>query len=167
LSAGGNTVNRLVVAAIILLLPVYAMPPKPNLSGKWVLDKDRSFSNPAGLDQTMTIVHNGNDVKVDAVLKTSRGETAVSETWTIDGQERGFTPPGTAAASGRRVASWLPGDRGILVRDETVTESTKGAVTQVVTRKYTLSADAQTLTVDYYSDTPRGSFESKRVFVRH
>ena len=157
--------NQVAIAAIFLLAAFPAVPPKPDISGKWVMDKDRSFSNPAGLDQTMTIAHGGNDVKVDAVLKTPQGERSVSESWAIDGQEREFTPV-TAGATGKRTASWLPGDRGILVRDETVTGSPNGPVKQVVTRKYTLSLDRRTLTVDYYSDTPRGSFESKRVFTR-
>jgi hypothetical protein len=39
-------------------------------------------------------------------------------------------------------------------------------VTQQITRKWLLSADGNTLTVDYYFDTPRGAFEGKRVFVR-
>ena len=33
-------------------------------------------------------------------------------------------------------------------------------------RKYTLSADGDTLTVDYYIDRPTISGESKRIFVR-
>ena len=138
---------------------------RPDFSGTWVLDKDRSYSNPAGLDQTMTIGHSGNEVKLEAKLKLAQGERTVSEVWTLDGEEREFTPP-AAGAKGKRKASWLPGDRGLLVWEETVTETQKGPVTQQITRKLTLSADGKCLTVDYYSDTPRGSFESKRVFNR-
>jgi hypothetical protein len=153
--------------AATLLVATFAMPAaKPDISGRWVMDKDRSFSNPVGLDQTMTIIHDGDEVRVDAVQRTPQGERSISETWTIDGKEREFKPVGTSGARGKRVASWLPGNTGILLRDETETDSANGPVTQVVTRKYTLSQDKQTLTVDYYSDTARGSFESKRVFNR-
>ena len=138
---------------------------KPDFSGVWVLDKDRSFSNPAGLDQKMTIVHTGDEVKLSAHVKTAQAEQDVSETWVLDGQARPFAP--TAANSkGTRKASWMPGDRGLLVSDEIVSETPKGTQTQQVTRKLILSADGATLTVDYYTDTPRQSYESKRIFTR-
>jgi len=41
-----------------------------------------------------------------------------------------------------------------------------GQVTRKTTRKWTLSPDGRTLTVDYYFDDQRGSFEAKRVFVK-
>jgi hypothetical protein len=156
--------RRLICGCALLAVMAFGGT-RPDFSGTWVLDKDRSFSNPAGLDQTMTIVHSGNEVKLDARLKTAQGERSVSEAWTLDGTEREFTPP-TQGATGKRKASWLPGDRGLLVSDETVTPAQNGPVTQQVTRKLTLSADGKVLTVDYYQDTPRGSFESKRVFNR-
>ena len=158
--------GRFTIGVLLLMTCVLALPASLDISGKWVLDKERSFSNPAGLDQVMTIVHRDDEVKVDAVVKTAQGERAVSESWTLDGREHEFTPAGATSATGKRVASWLPGGKGILVRDETITPAAGGPVSQVVTRKYTLSSDGKTLTVDYYSDTSRGSFESKRVFLR-
>jgi len=140
---------------------------KPNFSGTWVMDKDRSFSNPAGLEQTMTIKHSGDAVELEAKLTTPQGERVVSENWMIDGQERQFTPGGAApGSSGKRKAYWLPGNRGVVVSEETVTDSPKGPVTHQATRKYMLSPDGNTLTVDYYIDGPRGSGEAKRIFNR-
>ncbi|HZS09075.1 MAG TPA: hypothetical protein VFD58_29850 [Blastocatellia bacterium] len=155
------------ITACICLGGICLAAGRPNLSGTWVLDKSRSFSNPPGLDQTMTIVHSGDEVKLDAKVVVQGKETVVNETWTLDGREYEFTPPGAAAdVKGKRRASWMPGDRGILVEDQSMANTPKGPVPQQVARKYTLSADGNTLTVDYFIDRPGQSFESKRVFVK-
>ncbi|MBL8207603.1 MAG: hypothetical protein JNM09_25445 [Blastocatellia bacterium] len=156
-----------ILIAIVCVLTLGFAAAKPNLSGTWKLDKDRSFSNAAGLDQTMTIVHNGDEVKVDAKVTVQGRETQINETWKIDHQEHEFTPPGAQpGAKGKRTASWLPNDRGILVEDETVTKTPNGEVTQRTTRKYILAADGRTLIVDYFIDRGAVSAEAKRVFTK-
>jgi len=140
---------------------------KPNFSGTWVLDKDRSFSNPPGLDQTLVVTQTEEQIKLESKLVTARGEQTINETYTLDGKETDFTPPsGPPGVKGKRTASWLPDSRGILIKDVTTTDSPKGPVTGQVTRKWTISADGNVLTVDYYFDDQRGSFEAKRVFVK-
>jgi hypothetical protein len=140
---------------------------KPNFSGTWVLDKSRSFSNPAGLDQTLVVTHDGDRVKVEAKLVTPQGERLINEEYSLDGKEAEFAPPGApAGAKGRRRAYWLPDGRGIVIEDEVKSDSPGGPVTQQTVRKWLLSADGATLTVDYHFDGPRGGGEAKRVFVR-
>jgi hypothetical protein len=140
---------------------------KPNFSGTWVLDKDRSFSNPPGLEQTMTITHNDDQIKLEGKQKTARGEIDLNESYTLDGKQTDYTPPNPPKAKGKRKASWLPNNKGILIEDEMTSTSPDGKeVTQQIARKWQLSIDGSTLTIDYYFDGPRGSFESKRVFVR-
>lgn len=161
--------TKLILMLMLLgsLLTLAYATTKPNISGTWKLDKDRSFSNAPGLDQIMTIVHNGNEVKLDAKITVQGRETQVTETWKLDHQEYDFTPPGAAAGStGKRKATWLAGDKGILVEDSSVLKTPNGEVRQRTTRKYTLSADGATLTVDYFIDRGEQSFESKRVFVK-
>jgi hypothetical protein len=154
-------------AISILLVGTVCAATKPDFSGAWVLDKTRSFSNPAGLDQTMTVVQTGDELKLDAKVTTARdAERTIQESWTLDGVERDFSPPAPPGAKGKRKAFWLPGNRGIVVEEETTSTGEKGPVTQNVVRKWTLSRDGTTLTVDYHFDTPRGSGESKRVFTR-
>lgn len=132
-----------------------------NFSGKWTLDKTRSFSNPAGLEQTMTITHEGDLIKLEAHVKTARGAQEVKESYTLDGKESEFSPSSPPNAKGKRKVSWLPNHQGIVINDET---SVDGKVVSQVTRKWTLSADGKSLTVDYFFDDQRGSFEAKRVF---
>ena len=154
------------VAALSLLQVGVALA-KPDFSGTWVLDLNRSFSNPAGLQQTMTVVHTGDQIKVDAKIKTQQGEQTVNETYTLDGKETDFAPPGGQAGSkGKRKAMWLPDGRGAVIDDVITSDSPNGPVTRKVLRKWTLSPDGKTLTVDYFFDDQRGSFEAKRVFVK-
>ena len=157
----------LILIAILSLFALSFAAAKPNFSGTWKLDKDRSFSNAAGLDQVMTIVHNGNEVKVDAKVTVQGRETQINETWLIGNQEHEFTPPGAQpGAKGKRKASWLPNDKGVVVEDETVVKTQNGEVTQRTTRKYTLSPDGASLIVDYFIDRGAVSAEAKRVFTK-
>ena len=133
---------------------------KANLSGTWTLDKDKSFSNGPEFDQTMTITHSGEKVKLDAKQKSPRGEVTINEEYTLDGKEFEFTPANPPNAKGKRKATWLANGRGILVEDEII----DGQTTRRTTRKMTLSSDGKVLTVDYFIDDNRGSFELKRVY---
>lgn len=156
--------NKTLISGLILsLLAVMALGAvqKPSFNGKWKFDKDRSFSNPAGFDQTMNVTHEGDQVKLDAVVKTARGEQNITEAYTLDGKEAEFKPANPPNANGKRKATWLPNGRGILINDEV---SADGKTVSQVARKWTLSADGKTLTVDYFIDDARGSFETKRVF---
>lgn len=156
---------RLIIVLFLSLIVVAGT--KPNFSGTWVMDKDRSFSNPPGLEQTLTIVHTGDQIKLESKQKTAQGERVINETYTLDGKEADFTPPAAQPDSkGKRNSNWLPDGRGIVINDTITSSSPKGPVVQQITRKWTLSSDGNTLTIDYYIDDQRGSFESKRVFVK-
>jgi hypothetical protein len=156
------------VVAFLCLLQIGLAAGKPDFSGTWVMDVNRSFSNPAGLEQTLTVVHTGDQIKVDARIKTQQqGEQTIVEAYTLDGKETEFTPPGAQpGAKGKRTASWLPGGKGAVIEDVVTVDSPNGTVTRKTMRRWMLSADGNTLTVDYYFDDQRGSFEAKRVFVK-
>ena len=156
-------------SVVVICLSVIAVAaPKPDFSGTWVMDVNRSFSNPPGLEQTLAVVHTGDQIKVDARIKTQQqGEQTINETYTLDGKETEFTPPGAqAGAKGNRKASWLPDGRGAIIEDVVTSDSPNGPVTRKTMRKWALSPDGSTLTVDYYFDDQRGSFEAKRVFMK-
>lgn len=158
---------RATLLSLVLLFVVFSFAAdKPNFSGTWVLDKNKSFSNPPGFDQTMTVTHNGDQIKIEGKQTTARGESPINESYTLDGKPTDFTPPNPPNAKGRRKASWLPNNRGFIVEDEITVEAPSGPTTQQITRKWLLAADGNTLTIDYYFDRPTGSGESKRVFVK-
>lgn len=142
---------------------------RPDFSGSWALDKNKSFSNPAGLDQTMTVAHKGEEVRIEAKLTTpQQGERVINEEFTLDGKEREVKPQGAPpTAKTKRKAYWLPDDRGFVVVDETTSETPQGTVVTQTMRKWTLSSDGGTLTVDYYIDRPGVSAEARRVFKKY
>lgn len=149
-------------ALLVVMLTLAFADQKPNFSGNWTLDKVKSFSNPPGLEQTATITQTGDQIKFETKVKTARGgEQAITETYTLDGKEAEFKPAAPPNATGKRTASWLPNGRGVLIKDET---SVDGKVVTTATRKWTLSSDGKSLIVDYFIDTPNGSYEAKRVF---
>ena len=159
--------RALIICASTISLSIFAgAAVKPDFTGTWVMDKDRSFSNPPGLEQTLTIVQTGDTIKLESKQKTAQGERLINETYTLDGKEAEFPPTGGQPdAKGKRSASWLPDGR-VIINDKITSLTPKGPATQEITRKWTLSSDGRTLTIDYYIDNPNGSFESKRIFVK-
>ncbi len=112
-------ITHLTGISLLLAVTVLAHPwQKSDFSGTWVLDKDKSFSNGAGFDQTMTITHKNDAFKIEAKQKTARGEQAITEEFTLDGKVSEYNPPQPPNARGKRTASWLPNGRTILVSDE-------------------------------------------------
>ncbi|HSB10252.1 MAG TPA: hypothetical protein VLM38_12265 [Blastocatellia bacterium] len=154
-------------AVVAFCFSIAAASSRPDFSGTWVMDTNRSFSNPPGLEQTLMVVHTGDQIKLETKIKTQQGEQTVSEVYTLNGSEADFTPPGAQPnAKGKRKSAWLPDGQRIIIEDVVTTDSPNGPVTRKITRKWTLSPDGKTLTVDYYFDDQRGSFEAKRVFAK-
>lgn len=160
---------KLAIIGIVVgsFISIVVAASKPDFSGTWVMDTNRSFSNPPGLEQTLMVVQTGDQIKLETKVKTQQGEQNISEVYNLNGAEADFTPPGTQPnAKGKRKSAWLPGGQRIIIEDVITTDSPNGPVTRKVTRKWTLSPDGKTLTVDYYFDDQRGSFEAKRVFAK-
>ena len=161
-------VTVFVVTVVLSLGLIVPAADKPDFSGTWALDKNNSIGLPPGMDQTMTVVQTGDKIELETKLVTAQGERVVKDVYTLDGKEAEFTPQGPQgpAGKGKRKAGWLPRGNGIVVNEETTVETDKGPVTQQLTRKWILSPDGTTLTIDMYHDTPRGQFETKRIFVK-
>ena len=162
--------NSIIAATILLLVWGSALGGgKPNFSGTWVMDQSRSIGIPPDLQQTITVIHNGDQMKVEIKIASSQGERTFADVYTLDGKEVEFTPQGMtgpAPGKGKRKSAWLPNDRGVLISEETTTDSPNGPIVNQQVRKWTITADGTTLTADYYYDGPRGSFETKRVYVK-
>jgi len=150
-----------ILCLTMILLPAFAQ--KPDFTGAWVLDPDRSFNNGPGFQQTMTVTRGeGEKLILEAKQTTPRGEVTINEEYPLDGRSIEVKPQGAPPnATGKRKSFWMPNDRGILIEDEVAVD---GKVVRQITRKWQLSPDGKTLTVDIYIDDQRGSFEIKRIY---
>ena len=157
----------LTVAAMMTLSLIAFAAAKPNFGGTWTMDRARSFGLPGDMNQTLTVVQKDDQIEVETKLIQPNNERTVKDTYTLDGKEYDFTPavpPNQPPAKGKRTAVWLPGDRGIQVKDVTTVESPKGPVTTQTVRKWTMSGSE--LVVDMYVDNPNISYETKRIFIK-
>lgn len=163
-------VLTLVVAAAFLSAGVnVAAAQKVDFSGTWALDKERSEGLPPGMDQTMTVRHSGDRVEVDAKLSGPRGEQEVKDQFVLDGKEAEFTPPvlnGARAEKGKRTSKWSADGKGFDVSEEATIDGPDGPATVRATRRWQLSDDGKTLTVEMSFVGPQGSRNTKRVFAR-
>lgn len=164
------SIDRVIIsaAAAFLLMTSAAAAYKPNFSGTWVMDKSRSFGIPPDMEQTLVVAHDGDKMTVEIKIVTSAGERVINDVYTLDGKEGEFiaqTPRGPGG-KGKRTANWLPDGNRIVISEESTVDTPNGPLALQQTRKWSLSADGNTLTVDYYTDSARGSGESKRVYVK-
>jgi hypothetical protein len=144
-------------------------PPKLNFSGTWTMDRGRSYGLPPDVQQTMMVTHTDNKIDLETKITSSQGENSIRDSYIVDGQEHEFTPQGptgpVAGSKGKRKAAWLPNGRGITVEEETTSETPKGPTVGHLIRKWTISNDGE-LIIDLYIDDQRGSFETKRTFIK-
>jgi len=162
--------RTLLVTAAIFLLSVLALAAaKPNFSGTWTMDRARSFGLPPDMNQTLTITQKDDRIELETKLIQPNNERSVKDTYVLDGKEYDFTPavpPNQPPATGKRTATWLPGDRGIQVTDVTTAETPKGPVKTQTVRKWTISGSGE-LVIDMYVDNPNISYEAKRIFIKN
>ena len=161
--------KTLVLIAVISVISVLAFAAaKPNFTGTWTMDRARSFGLPGDMNQTLTITQKDDRIELETKLIQPKNERTVKDTYVLDGKEYDFTPqvpPNQPPATGKRTATWLPGDKGIQVTDVTTAETPKGPVKTQTVRKWTISGQGE-LVIDMYVDNPNISYEAKRIFIK-
>jgi hypothetical protein len=167
-----NRVSMIGVLFLLLACSATVSAQKLDFSGSWTMDRARSFGLPGNMNQTMTVTQSGDEIQVETKLIQPGNERTQKDTYVLDGKERDFTPPvppnapaNTPPPKGKRIAYWMPGNKGILVDDVTTTETPNGPTITKVTRKWTFSNGE--LVIDMYVDNPNVSYEAKRVFKKN
>src|SRR6267378_7140675 len=72
---------------------------RPDFSGVWVVDKSKSDGLPPGVDQTVTIVQDGDKVEVATKTTSERGEQNSKSSYVLDGKEMEATLAGPMPGS--------------------------------------------------------------------
>jgi hypothetical protein len=160
----------LIAFAAIMALSIFALAAatKPNFSGTWNMDRGRSFGMPGDMTQILTVTQKDDQMEVETKIIQPNNERTVKDTYYFDGKEHEFTPavpPGQPPAKGKRTASWMPNDVGLLVTDITTAQTPKGEVTTQNMRKWTINNQGE-LVIDSYVDNPNISYEAKRIFKK-
>lgn len=157
------------VAALVFAFSLAAASAKADFSGTWTLDKTKSEGLPASIkDQVLVVKQDGDKLSIDSKLTTETGEQNTTDAYMLDGKPADFTQkgPGGAEGKGKRTAKWSADGNGLDVKEEVTFETPNGSLALDVTRKWTLSADGKTLTVEMSIASAMGSQQMKRVFVK-
>ncbi|HEY7543716.1 MAG TPA: hypothetical protein VID27_02480 [Blastocatellia bacterium] len=157
------------IASLATLLVAFAAvlaDTKADFSGKWTMDTAKTEGLPAGLDQIMTVSQKGDQITLETkVMPPDQPAFTISAVYSLDGKEAEFTQPTqNGDAKGKRIAKWVADGRGIEVNEVINIDTPQGAATVKINRKWALSADGKTLTIDIDQSGPNGDFHSKRVF---
>lgn len=160
--------KHIIVSALFLVLCVATASAKADFSGAWTLDKSNTEGLPPGMDQTMTVVQNGDKLSLETKMITPDGEHVVADSYLLDGKEAEFTPkaPNGQTGKGKRMAKWSDDGNGIEIKETSTFDGPEGAVNIQMTRIWTLSSDGKTLKIDIAVDGPNGKQQVKRTFIR-
>lgn len=141
---------------------------KADLSGTWALDKARSEGLPPGMDQTLTLKQTGDRVEVEAKISGPQGEQTVTDGYILDGQPKDFEPAlvGGGKGKGKRTSTWAADGGGFDASEEATLQGPDGEETVKATRRWRLSPDGKTLTIEMSFEGPGGGGKSKRVFTK-
>jgi hypothetical protein len=156
------------VALVLTTSLVVVVAAKANFSGMWALDKSRSEGLPPGMDQVMTVVQTDDKISIETKLTTAEGEQSFPDSYALNGKETDFTPhgPNGLTGKGKRTSRWSADGNGLDISEQATFETPDGDVAVEATRKWTMSADGKTLTIEMKVKDPSGTRESKRTFVK-
>lgn len=154
--------------ALVLVMSLVVVAAKANFSGTWVLDKSKSEGLPPGMEQVMTVVQTDDKISLETKVTTNDGEQSFPDSYTLNGKETEFTPhgPNGLTGKGKRTTKWSADGNGLDVSETATFETPDGDVAVEATRKWMMSADGKTLTIEMKVKDPNGTRESRRTFVK-
>ncbi len=168
----------LVTAAVAVLgMVVLALAAGINVSGTWVLDKEKSdqpamgrgpggggggAGGPRGpMDVTLVIKQTDNELKITRKINRDGQERSTDQTFTLDGNEN-TNPAGMGRGEFKSKTK--------ISKDKIVTEGAQKMQTQRgdfdidIKEEYALSADGKVLTIQTTRNTPGGENTLKQVY---
>jgi hypothetical protein len=161
--------NRVVLILIVVLAYVFSVNAyglKADFNGSWVLDASKSEGLPEGMQQSMTVVQNGDAISIETTFATDEGNQTIKDSYTLNGKEEAFTAYWGQGAKGKRVAKWNAEGNGFEVNEEATFEAMEKQVTGKMNRKWALAADGKSLTIVLTFNGPQGEVITKRVFTK-
>lgn len=132
------------------------------------MDKSKSEGLPPGMEQTMTIAQEGDKLSLETTLINGEEKQSIKDGYTLNGKPEDYTPRfgGGATGKGKRTAKWTADGNGIEVLEEARLETPDGSADTTMKRKWQLSPDGKTLTIELNFNGPNGEVNSKRIFLK-
>ena len=161
-----------IVAVMAFAFAAGNVAAQSDFSGVWTLDAGKSANVPPGLMQTMTVTQKGDRVEVETKSKAGEGQERVGkDAFVLDGKETDFTM-GRGAKKAKRVSKRTDDGNGFDVTEEFVVNQPDGSEATVrANRRWILSADGKTLTIEMVAENPNDASKprsrSRRVFVKN
>ncbi len=155
-------------ATIVLTAGLVLAAARANFTGTWVMDKSKSEGIPPNVEQTMTFTQVDDQLTFQNKIVTPQGDILISDAFTINGKEVEFTQKrNDEEIKGKRVSKWLTDGNGFESSEEFAVEGADGQpVYQQITRKWVMSADGKTFTVELSGKSPGGEQHTKRTFLK-
>ena len=156
-----------IIAVTVFAFGVGNVAAQSDFSGVWTLDAGKSANVPPGIMQTMTVTQKGDQVETETKSKVGEGQERVGkDAYVLDGKETDFTI-GRGAKKAKRTSKWTDDENGFDVTEEVVVNAPDGSEATVqAKRRWRLSADGKTLTIEMDVENPNGASKSRRVFVK-
>jgi hypothetical protein len=160
-----------IVAVMAFAFGAENVAAQSDFSGVWTLDSGKSANVPPGLIQTMTVTQNGDRIEVETKSKVGEDQERVGkDAYVLDGKETDFTM-GRGAKNAKRISKRMADGNGFVVTEEAVLNAPDGEAMFRGTRRWILSADGKTLTIEMVAENPNDSSKpksrSRRVFVKN
>ncbi|MCA1624266.1 MAG: hypothetical protein LC768_10120 [Acidobacteria bacterium] len=160
-----------IIAVMAFASGVGNVAAQSDFSGVWTLDAGKSANVPPGLMQTMTVTQKGDRVETETKSKAGEGQERVGkDAYVLDGKETDFAM-GRGAKKAKRVSKLMDDGNGFVVTEEAVLSAPdEGEATVRANRRWILSADGKTLTIEMVAENPNDASKprsrSRRVFVK-
>ncbi len=159
--------NRLIIlAAAFLILCAFMPGVKVNFTGVWKFNESKSELDEGrfrGAASQLIVSQNENELQIERLTVRSSGEEFKStEKLTLDGKE--CTNIAFGDRERKSTAAWSEDKKTLTIRSVMVFEREGEQITINTTEIWSLSADGNTLTIDYASTSPRGERKNKFVY---
>jgi hypothetical protein len=141
---------------------------KADFNGRWLMDRDKSEGMPKGMDQVMIIKQSGDQINLDTrILPDEQLGFTQSDVYVLNGQTQDFTPRrGGVDGKGKRTAKWTDEGLGLEVVEEASFDTPQGKLEVQSTRKWRISDDGKTITIEMTQKDQRGETRTKRIFTK-
>jgi hypothetical protein len=153
----------LLIAVLLMPNVVSAQGKKPDFSGKWTLNENKSKLDESpywGMAVRMTIDQKGNNFNATRVTKGRDGEEiSNTDKLTLDGKECDNAPEGRRKST----ATWASDGNSLTVKTHSIMERNGQRFEMDITEVYKLQ-DKNTMIIEYTSVSQRGERQRTQVY---